>query len=541
MRYAINGLLSLTCDGNPILGESEVDGLWTAAAVWIKEGPGVGRAVAEWMTDGHSEIDLHHSDIARFHPHQKRREHTRLRTTESFIKTYGIVHPAEQYESDRDQRLAPMHDVAEEARRGLLRDRRLGAAVLVRVQRRPARGVRRRGDAARARVGLPLVEPDHQRRAPAHARGGGGDRPVGVLHLRHRRARARSTSVQGTCVAQCDVAVGKVVYTPGARREGRLPLRPHGDAAGRRPLPGRHRRRARHGRPQPGSPTTCPTTAPRRSTDLTDDVSTIGIWGPRARDILASLTVRRRLRRRASASSPAARSRSRARPSSPPASPTSASSAGSSTSRWSTAAELWEALLEAGAPHGAVPVGIGVYGTTGRIEKGYRAYGVELDGERTHHRGRHAAAEGQGGRLRRPGGLPRAARAAPATRAVHADRRRPHLGQRRAALHARRRADPDPRRRHAHRRPRPPPVRHHPPAPRRRSASTCCWPTCRPTRPSSATSSPSPTWRSSTRSPSARSTPPRCSTRPTSGSRLAMTNVAGLRQAGRRRRRARSC
>ena len=50
MRYAINGLLSLTCDGNPILGESEVAGLWTASAVWIKEGPGVGRAVAEWMT-----------------------------------------------------------------------------------------------------------------------------------------------------------------------------------------------------------------------------------------------------------------------------------------------------------------------------------------------------------------------------------------------------------------------------------------------------------------------------------------------------------
>ena len=47
------------------------------------------------------------------------------------------------------------------------------------------------------------------------------------------------------------------------------------------------------------------------------------------------------------------------------------------------AAELWETLLEAGAPHGAVPVGIGVYGTTGRIEKGYRAFGFELDGERT--------------------------------------------------------------------------------------------------------------------------------------------------------------
>ena len=48
IRYAINGLLSLTPDGSPILGETpEVKGLWSAAAVWIKEGPGVGRAVAE--------------------------------------------------------------------------------------------------------------------------------------------------------------------------------------------------------------------------------------------------------------------------------------------------------------------------------------------------------------------------------------------------------------------------------------------------------------------------------------------------------------
>src|SRR4051794_3914765 len=71
IRYSINGLLSLTPDGGPILGETpEVKGLWSAAAVWIKEGPGVGRAVAEWMTHGYSEIDVHHADIARFYPHQ---------------------------------------------------------------------------------------------------------------------------------------------------------------------------------------------------------------------------------------------------------------------------------------------------------------------------------------------------------------------------------------------------------------------------------------------------------------------------------------
>ena len=167
IRYAINGLLSLTCDGNPILGESLVKGLWTAAAVWIKEGPGVGRAVAEWMTDGHSEIDVHHSDIARFYPHQMRREHTRLRTTESFIKTYGIVHPGRAVRVRPRPAALPDARLRDQARRAVLRGRRLGAPAVVRVQRRPPRGVRRRRDAARARVGLALVEPDRQRRAPA--------------------------------------------------------------------------------------------------------------------------------------------------------------------------------------------------------------------------------------------------------------------------------------------------------------------------------------------------------------------------------------
>ena len=39
---------------------------------------------------------------------------------------------------------------------------------------------------------------------------------------------------------------------------------------------------------------------------------------------------------------------------------------------------LWDTVWEAGRPHGLVPVGIGVYGTTGRLEKGYRAFGAEL-------------------------------------------------------------------------------------------------------------------------------------------------------------------
>jgi glycine cleavage system aminomethyltransferase T len=45
------------------------------------------------------------------------------------------------------------------------------------------------------------------------------------------------------------------------------------------------------------------------------------------------------------------------------------------------AGHLWDLLLAAGRPVGLVPVGIGVYGTTGRLEKGYRAFGAELTGE----------------------------------------------------------------------------------------------------------------------------------------------------------------
>jgi glycine cleavage system aminomethyltransferase T len=44
-------------------------------------------------------------------------------------------------------------------------------------------------------------------------------------------------------------------------------------------------------------------------------------------------------------------------------------------------ARAWERLWTAGRDHGVVPVGIGVYATTGRLEKGYRAFGNELTSE----------------------------------------------------------------------------------------------------------------------------------------------------------------
>ncbi len=378
MRYAINGLLSLTCDGNPILGESLVKGLWTAAAVWIKEGPGVGRAVAEWMTDGHSEIDIHHSDIARFHPHQMRREHTRLRTTESFIKTYGIVHPGEQYASDRDQRLSPMHDA----------EQKLGAVFFEAAGwERPqwyesnADLLEAYGEAVMPREAewdsrwwSPIVNAEHLR-----MRESAGVIDLSAFSIFDITGAGALDSVQRTCVSQCDVAVGKVVYTPVLDAKGGfvsdLTVMRLGEDHFRVVTGGAHG--------MVDKKTFTAQLAPDATlAEVTDEVSTIGIWGPRARDIVASLS----------------------------ADDVSDEGFGFLTCREITvggttvlasrisyvgelgwelyvpateAVALWESLLEAGGEHGARPVGIGVYGTTGRIEKSYRAYGAELDAERT--------------------------------------------------------------------------------------------------------------------------------------------------------------
>jgi glycine cleavage system aminomethyltransferase T len=45
--------------------------------------------------------------------------------------------------------------------------------------------------------------------------------------------------------------------------------------------------------------------------------------------------------------------------------------------------KLWDTLWEAGRPYDIVTAGIGVYGATGRLEKGYRLMSAELDGEYT--------------------------------------------------------------------------------------------------------------------------------------------------------------
>jgi glycine cleavage system aminomethyltransferase T/glycine/D-amino acid oxidase-like deaminating enzyme len=381
IRYAINGLLSLTPDGAPVLGETpEVRGLWSAAAVWIKEGPGVGRAVAEWMTDGLPEIDLSHSDIARFYPHQQTRAHIRARTGEAFIKTYGIVHPGEQYESDRDKRLAPMH-----ASQVALGARFFEAAGWERpfwyesnapLLEEYGERVMPREHEWDSRWWSPIINAEH-----LAMRDRAGIIDLSAFAIFDVVGPSALEAVQRICVSQCDVAVGKVVYTPVLDERGGF----RSDLTVMRLAHDRFRvvTGGAHGMvDRKWFADRMPKDGTAQVVDQTSAWTTIGLWGPQARAVLGELT--RDDISHAGFGFGTCRT-------------IEVGSIAVLASRISYVGELgwelhvpieqgarlWAMLLEAGASYGAVPVGIGVYATTGRLEKGYRAFGFELDSERT--------------------------------------------------------------------------------------------------------------------------------------------------------------
>ena len=110
LSRTLNGIFSFTNDGFPVLGESpQVPGFWSAQAVWITHAGGVGQAVAEWIASGDPGIDLHEGDIRRFHPHALSRPYVRARAAQQYREVYDIVHPRQQMTHPRDLRLTPFH------------------------------------------------------------------------------------------------------------------------------------------------------------------------------------------------------------------------------------------------------------------------------------------------------------------------------------------------------------------------------------------------------------------------------------------------
>ena len=110
-RRSFNGLLQVTADGGPSIGESrKARGLWYAVAIWVKDAPGMAKLVADWMTDGRTEIDHARIDYSRFYDHQLDAAFVEGRCGEAACKVYNpAVHPREPYATGRNIRRSPFY------------------------------------------------------------------------------------------------------------------------------------------------------------------------------------------------------------------------------------------------------------------------------------------------------------------------------------------------------------------------------------------------------------------------------------------------
>ena len=381
VKYAINGVLSVTYDGMPLLGETpEVRGLWSAAAIWIKEGPGAGKTVAELIVHGESEIDVFESNIARAYPCQKTRTHIVARASEGFNKMYGIVHPGEQWESDRRVRLSPFYEREQAARTPCSSRAPAGSGPNWYESNAPLLDeygdrVTRREAEWESRWWSPIINAEH-------------------LAMRDRAAMIDLTAfaifdvtgpaaldvVQRVAMRQMDVADRPRRLHAAADPQRRLQAGPDDHAPRRRRVPRRDRRRLRDVRQEVvrRPPPRRRLRADPRPDERMDARSGCGA----------------RARETSSAPSRATTSPTKGLPFARckqievgPLQVLASRISYVGDLGWELyvpieqGARLWDIVAEAGAPHGIIPAGIGVYGTTGRLEKCYRAYGAELEGD----------------------------------------------------------------------------------------------------------------------------------------------------------------
>ena len=385
IKYAINGLLSLTPDAMPVLGETiEVRNLWSAAAVWVKEGPGIAQLVAEWMTYGYPKLcDPHSSDISRFYPHERTEHHIYARCAEHFNKTYGIVHPREQWASQRDMRRSPFY-AREQALGAVFFDARgwerpqwyesnidLGHRYPGRCEPRPHEWD--------ARWWSPITNAEH-----LHMRDHVGMVDLTAFNEFDFEGPGTLDFLQYMCVNNVDVPVGRSVYTP--------LLTPHGGFRGDLTIMRLGDQRFRvitgafdGGRDKYWFTRHMPADGSVTFTDSTSGTCTIGVWGPDAEATMAKIVTGQSKPYDVSQAGFPYGAVREVLIDGVPCTMFRISYVGENGWEIYTKTEhglrVWDSIWEAGEEFDIRPIGIGVYAVTGRIEKGYRLMGAELESE----------------------------------------------------------------------------------------------------------------------------------------------------------------
>ena len=114
IKQMINGPESFTPDGMFILGEApEQRNFFVGAgfnAFGIASGGGAGMCLAEWVAKGEAPFDLWPADIRRFGRPHFDTDWIRKRTYEAYGKHYTLAWPSEEHHSGRPCRRSPLYD-----------------------------------------------------------------------------------------------------------------------------------------------------------------------------------------------------------------------------------------------------------------------------------------------------------------------------------------------------------------------------------------------------------------------------------------------
>jgi 4-methylaminobutanoate oxidase (formaldehyde-forming) len=377
----INGPEAFTPDNEFCLGESEVGGFFVCAgfcAHGLAGAGGIGKVMAEWIAEGEPSLDLWHMDIRRFGAQYRSPAYTHARIRENYETYYDIRYPNHERSAGRPLRVSPVN--AWHREHGAAFGEKSGWERVNWFESNTAAGeesLRPRGWAGQhwsAAIGV-------EHRATREAVALFDETSFAKLEIEGPGAAAY---LEGLCDNRVARGVGQITYTQMLNRRGgiecdftvaRLGEERFGIVTGT--AFGNHDREwmRRH----------LPDGGEVRIADVTSQWACIGIWGPRAREVLAPLTPAdlgneafpyMSLRETTVGAVPARMLRV-----------TYVGELG-----WEIYCPteyglgLWRTLWEAGQPHGVVAAGYRAIDSL-RLEKGYRVWGADITPDETPYEG----------------------------------------------------------------------------------------------------------------------------------------------------------
>jgi glycine cleavage system T protein len=368
----INGPEAFTPDGEFILGPSEVRGFWVAAgfcAHGLAGAGGMGKLVAEWIVEGTPSLDVWHMDSRRFGSAYRSREYTVARTREIYETYYDVTYPGHERGAGRPLRVSSAYPRLQEL--GAVFGEKSGWERANWFEPNAARGdesLRPRGWAGK--LWSPAIGAEHV--ACRESAALFDESSFAKLEVSGELAADFLESLCGNRVAR---AVGAVTYTQMLNPHGGIEcdftvtrlgearfLIVTGTAFGQHDLAW-----IRQHAPEDGSVSV---------SDATSSFACFGLWGPKAREILAPLTTTDL----SSEAFPYMRARNVA-VGRVPCIALRVTYVGELGWELYCATEygvaLWDAIWEAGRDHGLVAGGYRAIDSL-RLEKGYRVWGADI-------------------------------------------------------------------------------------------------------------------------------------------------------------------